>query len=253
VSAPHTAEERRVSAVARWLSPEGYLGIHLVVGFLVALATGLLFNFIRDEVFESPTALAADTRAEEIALGLQRPWLTSVMRFVTFFGNTSTLTMLTVAVAVVLLATASRRRLVMFLATMIGGSLLDMLLKTHFQRARPDAFPHLTHASGYSFPSGHSMGSMLFFGSLAYVVYFSIENHRRWGAAAAVACMALVVLVGGSRIYLGVHYLTDVLAGFAAGLFWICMCLSATEGWIRLRDWRRRRRETGLTDPTYSP
>ena len=88
------------------------------------------------------------------------------------------------------------------------------------------------------------MGSMLFYGSLAYVVYFSIEKHRGWRVAAAVTCMALVVLVGGSRIYLGVHYLTDVLAGFAGGLFWICVCLSATEGWIRLRDWRRRRQST---------
>jgi len=238
----------RVGVLARWVSPEGYLGIHLVVGFLVALVTGLIFTFIQDEVFESPVALAVDVRAQEIALAMQRPWLTAVMRAVTFFGNTSTLTALTVAVAVVLLASGSRRRLVMFLATMIGGPLLNLLLKTHFHRARPSAFPHLTHAGGYSFPSGHSMGSMLFFGSLAYVLYFSLEKHRRLRVAAVAACLALVVLVGGSRIYLGVHYLTDVLAGFTVGLFWICVCLAATEGWIRVRDWRRKRQSTNPTN-----
>jgi undecaprenyl-diphosphatase len=79
-------------------------------------------------------------------------------------------------------------------------------------------------------------------GSLALVVYYSIARHRGGRAAAVVLCMLLVVLVGGSRVYLGVHYLTDVLAGFAAGLAWICVCLSATEAWVRVRDWRRRRR-----------
>ncbi len=233
----------RTGLYARWLSPEGYLGLHLVVGFLVALATGFTFDLIKDRVMEAPATLAADTSAHAFVQSIQSPALTTVMRTITFFGNTSTLTVLTVAVAVWLAARHSRRRLYMFIATMTGGPILNMLLKTHYQRPRPTAFPFLTHADGFSFPSGHSMGSMLFFGSLAYVVYFTFERDRVWRITAVALCLALVVLVGGSRIYLGVHYLSDVVAGFTAGLFWIAVCLSATEGWVRIRDWRRARVE----------
>lgn len=224
----------------RWLSPAGYLGLHLVVGFLVALAAGLLFDYIEDEVFEAPATLAADARAQQIAQAIQTPWLTALIRAVTVVGNPSTITVLTVVVVVVLLMRGSRRRLAMFLATMTGGPLLNTLLKMYYQRARPSG-PSLVHASGYSFPSGHSMGSMLFFGSLAYVVYFTTEWPRPVRLAAAALCLVLVVLVGGSRVYLGVHYLSDVVAGFAAGLCWIGVCLTAIEAWIRLRDWRRAR------------
>lgn len=232
---------RRPGLYERWLSPGGYLGLHLVVGFLVALATGLLFNYIRDQVFDAPATVAADVWAQHVVETVRAPWLTAVMTAVTVVGNSSTLAVLTIGVGAVLLKSGSNRRFAMLTATMIGGGLLNVLLKTHFQRARPTELPFLVKASGYSFPSGHSMGSMLFFGSLAYVVYFSIEGHRGWRIAAVVACFVMVLLVGGSRIYLGVHYLSDVLAGFAGGLFWLCVCSSGTEAWIRLRDWRRAR------------
>jgi undecaprenyl-diphosphatase len=234
------ATERR-GFYARWLSPEGYLGLHLVVGFLVALATGLVFNYIRDEVFEAPATIAVDMWAEHAVERVRTPELTSVLSTVTLVGNTATLAALSVGVGIVLAARRSHRRLAMLAATMVGGSLLNLLLKTHFQRARPSEIPSLVHATGYSFPSGHSMGSMLFFGALAYVVYFSFDGHQLWRLAAVVLCAVLVLLVGLSRVYLGVHYLSDVAAGFAGGLFWIGVCLSGTEAWVRLRDWRRAR------------
>lgn len=233
--------EPRPGLFARWLSPDGYLGLHLVVGFVVAAAAGYLFDLVKDAVFSAPATLAADAWAERVVADARAPWLTAVMTAVTLVGNSSTLTALTVAVGVALYLNGSHRRLATLAATMIGGSLLNLLLKTHFQRPRPSELPRLVYAGGYSFPSGHSMGSMLFFGALAYVVYFSIEGRRALRVAAVVACALLVVLVGGSRVYLGVHYLSDVAAGFAGGLFWLAVCVSGTEAWVRLRDWRRAR------------
>jgi membrane-associated phospholipid phosphatase len=244
-----TTSGGRAGFYERWLSPEGYLGLHLVAGFALALAAGWVFDFVEDWVFGSSTTIAADARAQALAQYFQTPGLTRVALAVSFLGNSPTVAVLTVVVAAVLFRLRSHRRLYMFLATMIGGSLLNVALKLYFHRARPTEFPRLTTAHGYSFPSGHSMGSMLFYGSLAYVVYFTIERHRAWRVAAVAACLTLVVLVGGSRVYLGVHYLSDVVAGFAAGLFWICVCLSGTEAWVRIRDWRRGRRapEEGTT------
>lgn len=239
--APENRGARWVAVYAKWLSPEGYLGLHLVTGFLLALLMGLVFNYIKHEVMEAPAAVGLDMWAQRVALAMHTPWLTPIVQKVTLVGNAATLTVLTVVVIVILAVVGSKRRLFAFLATMTGGPLLNVLLKTHYQRPRPDAFPHLVVANGYSFPSGHSMGSMLFFGALAYVVYFSIEHHRAWRVAAVALCIAMVLVVGLSRVYLGVHYLTDVLAGFAGGLFWIGVCISATEGWVRIRDWRRRR------------
>lgn len=229
---------------ARWLSPEGYLGLHLIVGFAVVLATGILFTFIVREVFTADATLAADAWAQAVAQSMRSAWMTDLMRFASWVGAAWTLTVLSVGVGLLLYVRGSHRRLYAFAATMGGGSLLNVLLKLYYQRARPSDFPPLDVAHGFSFPSGHSMGSMLFFGSLAYVLYFSLEGdtRRRFGLPAVVLCALVTVVVGFSRIYLGVHFLSDVIAGFSGGLFWIGVCISGTEAWVRWRDWRRNRR-----------
>ena len=231
----------RPTFYTRWLSPEGYLGAHLVVGFLVALVMGLLFDYVEDEVFDAEATLAADAGAQELVRRIASPALTSAMRLLTHLGDTGVLVGLSAVVSVVLGLQHSKRRLYAFLATMIGGSLLNVLLKNYYQRARPSTLGELATAHGFSFPSGHSMGSMLFFGSLAYVVYFSIDRGRAWRALAVLLCIVATLVVGFSRVYLGVHYFSDVVAGFAAGLCWIGVCLSGTEGWVKWRDWRRGR------------
>lgn len=232
----------RPTFYARWLSPEGYLGAHLVVGFLVALLTGLLFRFVKEEVFAAEATLAADDYAYALMQRIASPTLTAVMRVATRLGDTEVLTVLSAAVALALGLRGSKRRLYAFLAVMIGGSLLNVLLKDYYQRPRPSTIGVMATAHGFSFPSGHSMGSMLFYGSLAYVVYFSIEEHHKWRILAVLLCILATLVVGLSRVYLGVHYFSDVAAGFAAGLCWIAICLSGTEAWVRWRDRRRGRR-----------
>jgi membrane-associated phospholipid phosphatase len=231
----------RPNVVARWLSPEGYLGLHLLLGFLVAFLAGAAFSNVAEEVFESEAALAVDDAARDFARAIHAPWLTAVMHFASFVGAQWPLTVLTATVLVWLALAHARRRLVMFAAVMCIGPVLNGLLKEYFKRARPSGWDEML-ASGYSFPSGHSMGSMLFFGALAYVLYFTAGRHHVVRILAVVACFSAAFVIGGSRVYLGVHYFSDVIAGFAAGLCWIGICVSAVEGWIKLREWRAARR-----------
>jgi len=107
-----------------------------------------------------------------------------------------------------------------------GGALINELLKNIFLRPRPD-FPNaFYHESGFSFPSGHSMLSILFYGMTAYLIasqVLSWKTQIRLGVTA----FTLSLLIGFSRIFLGVHYLTDVLGGWAAGVVWLIVCITA--------------------------
>jgi undecaprenyl-diphosphatase len=239
--APSGDAATRPSFYARWLSPEGYLGLHLVVGFLVALLAGWGFGRIANWVFDSPATHAADRWAQEIAADWRSPGLTVFMRIMSIIGQDWMRAVISVPVVAALLWARSHRRLYAFVATMVGGLLLSPALKAVFQRARPSGIVTLGTAQGYSFPSGHAMGAMLLFGSLAYVIYFSIDHSRRLRLLAVTLCVLMILSIGASRVYLGVHYLSDILAGFAAGLCWVAVCLSGTEAWVRWRDWRRRR------------
>jgi len=224
----------------RWLSADGYLGLHLTIGFAIALITGIVFKLIANEVFETPKIRSADMAAQMFVNSIYSPILTSVMIGITSFGDWGSIVTLSLIVGFLLFVDSSHRRLYTFTSIVAGGCLLNVLLKLSFHRGRPDA-TQLVIAHGYSFPSGHAMGSMLFFGGLAYVVFFTVQRHPVWRFLGVLGCLIAILLIGFSRIYLGVHYLSDVAAGFVAGLFWIGICLTGTEGWIRLRDRRRKR------------
>lgn len=120
-----------------------------------------------------------------------------------------------------------------------GGMLLNVLLKYTFQRARPHFDDPLITLATYSFPSGHTSGATFFYGLLAA---WLVCGDRRWGARAAVACMALamVCLVALSRVYLGAHYLSDVLAGVAEGGAWLAICITAVSTLRRSRAARAK-------------
>jgi membrane-associated phospholipid phosphatase len=226
----------------RWFADEGVLGLHLTIGFIIALIAGIAFKLVADEVFEAPGIRSADAWAQSVADSVASPALTTFMRAVTFLGNPLSTGTLSIAVAIILYFQGSRRRLYTFTSIMGGGALLNVLLKDAFHRARPQLI-HLVDVHGFSFPSGHSMGSTLFFGGLAYVLFFTVERHHPvWRIIGVILCLIASLVVGLSRVYLHVHFLSDVVAGFAAGLGWIGICVAGTESWIRWRDHRRKRK-----------
>jgi len=149
------------------------------------------------------------------------------------------------AVVTIALLITKRFRWAIYVAINVGiGSLIDAELKRYFARARPDVAEMLRRASGYSFPSGHAMGSLVGYGMLAYVLCsLATRNHRKrlWIVAGAAI---LILAIGVSRLYLGVHYFSDVVGGYAAGVIWLFICVAAVE------FARRRHRIAQRLNPT---
>jgi undecaprenyl-diphosphatase len=192
------------------------LGLALVLGFGAGLVT--LYSFAS----LASTVAAGGTERLDFAVLLwlrefQSPTLDSIAWFCSLLGSE----LLAVFLALLLGLFAMRRRWgagVALLVVTVGAQLENNLLKDLFQRTRPAPITGLIPAQAFSFPSGHAMVAAAFY---AFVAYLSWRLLRGWLRVACVVALALVVLlIGASRLYLGVHYLTDVVAGFLAGLFW---------------------------------
>lgn len=114
----------------------------------------------------------------------------------------------------------------MLAVSLAGGWLLNTVLKEVFHRTRPD-IEHLVAAGGYSFPSGHAMIATAFYGMLGYLIWLNLKRRDKPAWYVMVLTFILVVAIGTSRIYLGVHFPSDVIAGFAAGGVWLVACVLA--------------------------
>ncbi len=150
-------------------------------------------------------------------------WLPQVMLDLTALGGAAVLTLLSLSVTGFLLLEGKGRIALLVVASVAGGLLISSVLKRGFQRPRPEIVPHLTHETTTSFPSGHSMLSAVTYLTLGTLLARHYRDHRLkifFLSAAAI----IAFLVGLSRIYLGVHYPSDVLAGWCAGTAWALFC-----------------------------
>ena len=200
----------------RWFE---FLSLSLLLGLGTAIATLIFFGWLADEVLEGD-ARHFDEVTRAAIHQLASPTLTIVMRGFSFVGSTIALTIGTIIVVVRFAMKQWGREARLFALTMIGAGLLNITLKLAFKRARPEPFFNLTLPETYSFPSGHSLTSAVFFGALAAILTARIKS-RRTRLAIWIVSTLMFLTIGFSRIYLGVHYTTDVIAGFAAALIWI--------------------------------
>lgn len=242
-------------------------GAHRVAAFryrdylpvLVVVAAGIGATAMAGDAFldiaarvhaQSPQVQEIDATAHAWAVSHRTSGSTVFFLAMTRIGDPA---FLAVLVGLVALALAARGRwrwaAYLVLASGIGG-LLNLQLKTLFARARPELADALRDATGYSFPSGHAMGSTVVLGALAYLATRAIH---RWPArAAALAlCFSLILGIALSRVYLGVHWITDVGAGVAAGTIWIVSATVAYEASRRVRLVRALRARRGV-DQTAS-
>ena len=167
---------------------------------------------------QSVTTWAADERY---------PALTAIMQVFTALGSTAGLTILTAICAVLLFMRECRVRALVLTATMVGSSLLTVVLKELFGRSRPSTDTLLgPSASTASFPSGHSFNTAVFAGLLAGMVLMSTASIL-YRLLAIMAAVGATLMVGASRVYLGYHWMTDVLAGWSLGLAWLCLVMLA--------------------------
>lgn len=217
------------------LSPVGYLGLHLTIGILVSiLALWLFGGVLEDVVAGDPLTrfderLAAELHARATPMGVQ------LFRGISLLGSPGTWSVLALVVLAVLLLRRERILAAGWVAAIMGGGVLDVALKVLVHRPRP-VFPDpYALVPGWSFPSGHSMGSLVGYGMIAYFVVLRVRDPRARAAVIGVAT-ALVALVGLSRMYLGVHYFSDVVGGFTAGIVWLSACITGLEVSRRRRD-----------------
>ncbi|WP_438349602.1 phosphatase PAP2 family protein [Paenibacillus sp. FA6] len=152
--------------------------------------------------------------------GRESPLLTTILTFFTDIGSGVSISIITIIVMIVLYKFLGHRRELMFLAwVVIGSALLNMLLKLLFQRARP-TLHRIVDANGYSFPSGHSMAAFSLYAAIAFLVWKHVPN--------AIGRMFIIILssifiltIGVSRIYLGVHYPSDIIGGYLMSACWL--------------------------------
>ncbi|PLS85978.1 MAG: hypothetical protein CYG60_09650 [Actinobacteria bacterium] len=202
--------------LSRWIGQT--LTVGLALGLLLSLGVILLFSKIAEDVAEGESR-AFDT-AVLLWINAHFPdWLYGPMLVVTTLGYYWFVLPL-FAVATVLFYRKRRRiSAVLLPVATLGGMVLTTVLKSVFERARPDLFESGYTASFYSFPSGHATIAVGFYGTLTLLLAMRLAGLRRWAVVALGT--ALVLLIGFSRLYLGVHYPTDVLAGFLAAPLWI--------------------------------
>lgn len=235
----------------RRLSPSEYLGLQLTLGLLLSLAAlalfGLVAHLANGHTVPTPLDSAVSERLREHRDA--EPAARAFFWGITQLGSTRWLGGLGLLVALVLLA---RRHLILSLVWMIalgGGGLIDGSLKLLFQRPRPAPPIRDTwiNETTMSFPSGHSMGAVVGYVLLAYLLWRVWP--WRWCRVAVVGVVGcLILVIGFSRVYLGAHWLTDVLGGYLAGLVWVGTCIMAIEA---IRRWPAG--ATRMKEPAVEP
>jgi undecaprenyl-diphosphatase len=197
-------------------------GAPLLESVACAVSFLLLFAWLAEGVFRG-SSQQLDLRARAFVHQFATPSLTRVAQAVTFLGSFNFLAILFLIVTVVFCLLSLRRYAAWLATAMAGELLLEITLKSLFHRTRPETF-FGRDPSGYSFPSGHAMGSFCFYGALAGLLCARIRQPSL-RILIGTAATALVLAIGLSRIYLGVHYLTDVIAGYCVAGVWVSTLL----------------------------
>lgn len=201
---------------------------------LVFLGVGLwAFAELAEEVGEQSLLVQFDTELATALHQMATPFSSTAFKIITTIGSPGSLVLVIVA-ALILLLQHRRQDVVMLAVAYAGAEGLNAVLKLVYQRPRPTFANPIAVEAYYSFPSGHAMVSLVAFGMLAYLLVLRVHNRyaQIWIVFAAVL---LIVLVGISRLYLGVHYFSDVVGAYVAGTVWLIACITAAETLRRRR------------------
>lgn len=192
--------------------------------------------------FLSGLVAAFDDRITSYVQSFTSDGVTPAAIVITNLGSAPVeLLVLTIVSAVLFFRLRHGLEAMMLIVSLAGGWLLNEGLKRIFHRARP-AIEHLVEAGGYSFPSGHAMVSMAFYGMIGYLLWSNLRTRLKPAYYVILLTALLVIAIGTSRINLGVHYPSDVVAGFAAGGTWLIVCIMVLLAGRRYREKSVRRR-----------
>lgn len=201
----------------------------VLIGLGLAIFSLWLFAKIADGVLENETK-NFDT---QILLSIHQwhnPWLDKIMLAITFIGQPFVSMFVCIGLFIFLFRRQQRAEALTLAIAFLGVSILNIVLKDVFARARPVLWQRLVDPRFYSFPSGHAMVSMVIY---SFIAYLFITQYNHWRNQIAATTILMIILVGFSRLYLGVHWPTDVIAGYAAGFVWLVACTLGLEVWRR--------------------
>ena len=217
--------------VRRRLDPESRYGLRLTLLALAVLLVAVPFGLLLAQVVQSGPLTRADTAAANALHGWVRrsDGVLGPLHVVTFLGSPPWLALM-VGATVVYTLVRHRWRLALFLVTTtVAGGAINTAVKVMVDRDRPDLDPPVATAGGFSFPSGHATSSTVAYGALLLVLLPAVPRRGRLPVVAA--AVALVLAIGTSRLALGVHYVSDVLGGFALGSAWLAASTAAFSIW----------------------
>src|SRR5215211_6001633 len=221
-------------------SSKGPISLHSAIGVLITACCSCLFVALAVGVINGRPLMRFDETTTDVldTYALVASKLTDYFHIVSILGSLKALALVGVLVAAALLAQRSWLTLYTWLAAVLGGEALNLLLKDLFVRPRPRFGHPLVVETSYSFPSGQAMGSLVVYGMLASFVLLTLRS-KRMRVVSVGGAVVLVTLIGFSRVYLGAHYVSDVVGGFAAGGAWLSAVITAWEA-MRRRDMANR-------------
>lgn len=218
--------------VARFRHGERY-GLDFTLAFLAILAAMWIFVVIVDAAVTEEQLNAIDSSVQEMVVQLPQENVTDWVVFITDLGGTRGTVIGVIIIGIPLLLRRRWWSLFGLVFATAGGGLVVLGLKEFFARARP--LEQVVDVGGYAFPSGHAFSAMVFFG---YLIYLSHKHLRLviLQVLATIGAFNMIVLIGASRVYLNVHWFTDVLGGFFAGLVWLVLSILI----VRHVEWPER-------------
>jgi undecaprenyl-diphosphatase len=213
---------------ARFVRGE-YLGLHLTVGFLLSLAALWLFAGVTEDVVHHDPLTRLDLTLATLLRAHATPLGDQIFSMISALGSPAAMAVIGASGALLLLLRRNWLILAAWVAAFGGAGLLTVILKNVIQRPRPPGAAEFLFGTTYSFPSGHALGSLVGYGMLAYVIGSMWVDSRKGRVRIVVATAVLVIAIGLSRLYLGVHYFSDVVAGYAVGVLWLSVCISGLQ------------------------
>lgn len=196
----------------------------LLIAFIICLVGGGSFVYIASSI-GSESIERFDTSIIQFVQGLEAPWLTAVLKTFTWIGSAYVVIPVTVTAFLLLYFVYHHRQQAFLFVTVISGTVLsNELLKLYFKRERPEIY-RIIDAGGFSFPSGHTMMAFSLYTIIAYILWRNVKSSRG-RILLLLFTIFMIIMIAGSRIYLGVHYPSDIVGGLAASTLWVTIAIT---------------------------
>ena len=226
VTAFRTRFAPQIAFLQARLSPAEFIGLDLTIGAIILIGASFIFGGIAEDVVTGDPLTIVDREIAEWLHLHATPTLTEAMKFISLLASLPLVTGICLFMALFFAWKRSGYRLMALILTIPVGMLMNGMLKYAFHRSRPSWDDPILIIGSFGFPSSHAMAATLLYG---FIAAFGVREVQawRWRVLVVLSAILLVLLIGFSRLYLGVHYLSDVLAGIAAGSAWLALCLIA--------------------------